>query len=66
MSRMRMFAEKSKQQLENMTNSRPWSRKLKMVWPRLKVFWLRKDDFTGQSERKKKKREAEEELGRQY
>ena len=26
-----------------------------VVWPQLKVFWLSKDNSTGQSERKKKK-----------
>ena len=36
-----------------------------MVWPCLKVFWLSKDNPTGHSGRKKKK-EAEEEVGRQY
>ena len=38
----------------------------KMVWPCFKVFWFRKDNPTGHSERKKKKRETEEEVGRQY
>ena len=28
----------------------------KMIWPRLKVFWFSKDNSTGHSERKKKKR----------
>ena len=32
----------------------------------LKVFWFSKDNPTGHSERKKKKRQAEEEVGRQY
>ena len=40
--------------------------KAKMVWPRLKVFWFSKDNPTGHSERKKKKRQTEEEVGRQY
>ena len=40
--------------------------KAKMVWPCLKVFWYSKDNPTGHSERKKKKRQAEEEVGRQY
>ena len=41
-------------------------KKAKMVWPCLKVFWLSKGNPTGHSERKKKKRQTEEELGRQY
>ena len=41
-------------------------RKAKMVWPCLKVFWFSKDNPTGHSERKKKKRQREEEVGRQY
>ena len=38
---------------------------IKMVWPCFKVFWLSKDNPTGHSERKKKKRQIEE-VGRQY
>ena len=38
----------------------------KMVWPCLKVFWFIKKDPTGHSERKKKKRQTEEEVARQY
>ena len=37
-----------------------------MVWPCLKVFWFSKANPTGHSERKKKKRQTEEEVGRQY
>ena len=37
-----------------------------MVWPCLKVFWFSKDNPSGHSERKKKKRQTEEEVGRQY
>ena len=37
--------------------------KAKMVWPCLKVFWFSKDNATGHSERKKKKRQTEEEVG---
>ena len=37
-----------------------------MVWPCFKVFWFSKDNPTGHSERKKKKRQTEEEVGRQY
>ena len=37
-----------------------------MVWPCFKVFWSSKDNPTGHSERKKKKRQTEEEVGRQY
>ena len=35
-----------------------------MVWPCLRVFWFSKDNPTGHSERKKKKRQTEEEVGR--
>ena len=34
-----------------------------MVWPCIKVFRFSKDNPTGQSERKKKKRQTEEEMG---
>ena len=37
-----------------------------MVLPCLKVFWFSKDNPTGHSEKKKKKRQTEEEVGRQY
>ena len=37
-----------------------------MVWPRFKTFWFSKDYPTGHSERKKKKRQPEEEMGRQH
>ena len=37
-----------------------------MVWPCFKVFWSSKDNPTGYSERKNKKRQTEEEMGRQY
>ena len=37
-----------------------------MVWPCFKAFWFSKDNPTGHSERKKKKRQTEEEVGRQY
>ena len=37
-----------------------------MVWPCFKVFWFCKYNPTGHSERKKKKRQTEEEVGRQY
>ena len=37
-----------------------------MVWPCFKVFWSSIDNPTGHSERKKKKRQTEEEVGRQY
>ena len=30
----------------------------KMVWPCFKVFWFSKDNYTGHSERKKKKRQT--------
>ena len=36
-----------------------------MVWPRLKVFLFSKDNPTGHSEKKKKNRLTEEEVGRQ-
>ena len=64
---MRRFAERSKQPLENMTTPDPGQEtKAKIVWPCLKVFWFSKDNPTGHSERKKKKRQTEEEVGRQY
>ena len=36
-----------------------------MVWPRFKVFWFSKYSPTGHSERTKKKKQTEEEVGRQ-
>ena len=38
----------------------------KIVLPWFKVFWFSKDNPTGHSESKKKKRQTEEEAGRQY
>ena len=38
----------------------------KVVWPYLKVFWFSKDNAKEYSERTKKKRQTEEEVGRQY
>ena len=64
---MRKFAERSKQPLEDITNTDPGQKtKANMVWPCLKIFWLSKDNPTGHSERKKKERQTEEEVGRQY
>ena len=40
--------------------------KLAIVWPCFKVYWFSKDNPTRHSERKKKKRQTEEEVGRQY
>ena len=37
-----------------------------MAWPCFKVFWFSKDYPTWHSKRKKKKRQTEEEVGRQY
>ena len=37
-----------------------------MVWPCFKVFWSSKDKPSGHSERKKKKRQTEEEVGRLF
>ena len=37
-----------------------------MVWPCLRVFWFCGDNPAGHSEGKKKKRQTEEEVGRQY
>ena len=37
-----------------------------MVWPCFKVFWFSKDNPTGHNERKKKKKQTEEGVGRQY
>ena len=50
----------------NIKNDPGQETKAKMVWPCLKVFWFSKDNPTGHSERKKKKRQTEEEVGRQY
>ena len=36
------------------------------VWSCFNVFWFSKDNPIGQSERKKEKRQAEKEVGRQY
>ena len=36
-----------------------------MVLPCFKIFWFSKDSTTGHSERRKKKRQTEEEVGRQ-
>ena len=41
-------------------------RKLRWFGPCLKVFWFSKDNPTGHSGRKKKKRQTEEEVERQY
>ena len=38
----------------------------KIVWPHFKVIWFSKDNPTGHSVRTKKKRQTEEEVGRQY
>ena len=59
---MRRFAEKSKQSLENLTNSGQET-EAQMVWPCFNVFWFSKDNPTGHSERKR--RQTEEEMGRQ-
>ena len=54
---IRGFAERSKQPLVYMINSDPGQEaEIKVVWPRLKVFWFSKDNHTGDSERKKKRR----------
>ena len=37
-----------------------------MVWSHVMVFWFCKDNPTVHSEREKKKRQTEEEVGRQY
>ena len=37
-----------------------------MVWPRFKVFWFSSDNPIGHTERNKKKRQTEEEVGKQY
>ena len=34
-----------------------------MVWPHLKILWHGKDNSAGDSERSKKERETEEEMG---
>ena len=37
-----------------------------MVWPHFKDFWFSRDNPIGLSERKMKKRQTEEEVGKQY
>ena len=37
-----------------------------MIWPCFRVFWFSKDNRTGLSERKKKTRQTDKEVGRQY
>ena len=59
MSPMRRFAERSKQPFPDPGQKT----KTKMVWSRLKAFWLSKDNPTGHSERKKRKGRTEEEVG---
>ena len=53
---MRMFSEKVIREYGEQET------RTKLVWPHLKVFWLRKYESTGQKV-KKKKRHSEEELG---
>ena len=60
---MRKFAERSKQPLENMTHDPGQETEAEMVWPCFKVIWLSKDNPRGHSERKKKMRQTEEEVG---
>ena len=55
------------QPLENIRTPGPGQEmETKKVWPRFKVFWFSKDNPIGHSEREKKKRQTEEEVGRQY
>ena len=66
MLQIRRFAKRSKQLLKNMMNPDPGQEgETKVVWPHPKAFWFSKDTPTGHSELKKK-RWAEEEVGRQY
>ena len=58
MLRMRRFAER--------TPDPGQKTETKIVWLRLKVFCFSKDIPTGHRERKKKRRQTEEEVGRQY
>ena len=37
-----------------------------MVWPRFNVFWFSRNNPLGHTERKKKKRQTEDEVGKQY
>ena len=57
------------QELEALVERTPdpgQEKETKMVWPCFKVVWFSKDNPTGHSERTKKKRQTEEEVGRQY
>ena len=50
---MRMFAERSKQLLENTTNPNlGHETEIEVDWPHFKAFWLSKGHSTGHSERK--------------
>ena len=49
---------------ELLTLVKKW--KTKVMWPCLKIFWFGKDNPMGHSEKKKKKRQTEEDVGRQY
>ena len=53
MSPMRMFAERSKQPLNNITSSWPWTTNI-IKWV-VSVFWLSKGDSSEHIERRKKK-----------
>ena len=57
MSPMSMFAERSKQPLEKMTNpDRGQETETEVVWPHLKVFWLNKYNSTGKRNKCTQKR----------
>ena len=40
------------------------NQKTQMVWPHLKILWHGKDNPAGDSERSKKERKTEEDMGR--
>ena len=59
----------AKRSLENIVELLTLVKKRKLRWfghVSSAVFWFSKDNPTGHSERKKKKRQIEEEVGRQY
>ena len=55
-SPMMMLPERSNQPLENMTSDLGHETETDVVWPLLIIFRLNKDNSTGYSDRKKKKR----------
>ena len=64
MWRMRRFAGGSRTQLDCMMVSFPWWSP-KLTWPQLKILWYDEDNSAGHSEKSKKERKIEEDIGRQ-